>query len=75
MQRYCKRGHDTDVFGRVQRMCRECRRLSDRRRYARSRDKRLAQQSRYYLVKGYLKRLNRMADSALQKVEVLLGIR
>lgn len=34
-QRYCKREHDTDLVGRVQRMCRECRRMNDRARYQR----------------------------------------
>lgn len=69
-QRYCKRGHDTDEVGRVQRMCRECRRLSDRRRYG---EKRRAQSRRWWHSKGYLRRLNRTVDIAVQKMAEFFG--
>lgn len=74
-KQYCIRGHDTFVVGRTQRMCRECRRLNDRARYARDTEKRRAQDRKYYLAKGYLKRLNRMADRAMQNLEALFGWR
>lgn len=72
-KQYCIRGHDTFVVGRTQRMCRECRRLNDRARYRRNTDKRKAQTRRWYLAKGFLNRLNRTVDSAVQKLEALLG--
>lgn len=68
-KQYCIRGHDTFVVGRTQRMCRECRRLSDRKRY----QSRVAYQRRWWITKGYLNRLNRIANQAVQKMEALLG--
>jgi hypothetical protein len=70
-KQYCIRGHDTLVVGRVQRMCRECRRLSDRRRYQRKH--RLEYQRRWWMNIGSLRRLNRMVDSAMQKMEAIFG--
>lgn len=70
-KQYCIRGHDTFVVGRTQRMCRECRRESDRRRYAT--EHRQAYKARWWSVTGYLKQLNGRADRALQKVEALFG--
>ena len=31
MKRFCPLNHDTEVVGRIQRMCRECKRMSYRR--------------------------------------------
>ena len=77
MKQYCKRGHDTLVVGRTQRMCRECRRANDRARYQTAHRKQY--DSRWHRLrwhaKGFLERINREADKALQEVEVRLGRR
>ena len=73
MKQYCKRGHDTDVVGRTQRMCRECRRANDRARYARSTSKRKAQGLAWYIARGYLRQLNLRVNSALENMGVHLG--
>lgn len=68
-KRYCIRGHDTEIVGRVQRMCRECRRLGDRARYQRRQTK----ARRYWHSIGWLKALNRRVDQAIRSMEVRLG--
>jgi hypothetical protein len=68
-KRYCWRGHDTLVVGRTQRMCRECRRISDRARYARS-ERRRAQ----VVNNNALQRVRRrIAATRDQILELLLG--
>lgn len=70
-RRYCIRGHDTDVVGRVQRMCRECRRQGDRRRNQTRR--RQLSRRRWWDRSGYLKQLNTRVEQALRRMEVWLG--
>lgn len=49
----CPKGHDTQQVGRANnRRCRECRRASDRD---------------YYYRSGWLRRLNRMVDAAIEE--------
>lgn len=70
-KRFCIRGHDTYEVGRVQRMCRQCRRDGER---ARSRTRRRQQEKRaWFHAVGYLRQLNRRVAEALRNMEVKLG--
>lgn len=71
MKQYCIRGHDTHAVGRVQRMCRECRRESDRKRY---RTQHRAQYKRAWWHRvGFLRQLNERVDTAIKAWEVKFG--